>query len=718
MISGLVANVLLLIALVPMPGADGRIESVAGQTILHLEGSPRDMGKQQGRLLREQIEKNIATLVHQHAVAEHGLTLDELDARANAQIGAWPKELVEELEGLAEGSGVPVADLRRLQVVQRPIPARAGVGYASRTLGARLLQLVSLEPGHSLAPESIVAIYHSQAPTARYASITWAGYLGSMAGINEEGISTSVLQVSPSEDHAAGLIAPILARSVLASAKTIPAAITTANQAPRSGSWIMLVGDGKVPTARAIEMTATSIAEFGPNDTGERVAPFKGLVDIVRRSNHFISEKLRAQGMDLPWQDRSLQRYGELSDLLDQPKRRLGAIEAVHELRKAAEPQVPTMLAVLSPSDATLWVGFSSGTDKGASGEAIVGYSLRDLWAHRPAVDHARVDTPAHPLDPATERSVVGTIRPTRASESSIPEMYRMDTESFEYEESPDNVGSGIVRTMVKIPSPVVTPYPENNTIPVEVFRPRGDGPWPYIIVTHIAGGDFELSRFVATTLANSGLACAFIKLPYYGERQPPGKDIKMLQPDVEVASGAMAQAIKDIRRVCDWIEGQPDLEAGKIGICGISLGSITGALATAIEPRITHACLIIGGGSLHDLVFESVEKEAREFRRLWTESGGTRESLGALMKSFDPVTYGDRLRERTVFMINASQDESVPVTCGKALWEAAGKQKIVWYPCGHYTIVRYIMPALQQTVQFFKAWPDRSANVETAQGG
>jgi hypothetical protein len=104
--------------------------------------------------------------------------------------------------------------------------------------------------------------------------------------------------------------------------------------------------------------------------------------------------------------------------------------------------------------------------------------------------------------------------------------------------------------------------------------------------------------------------------------------------------------------------------------------------------------------------------------RRKWLESGGTRESLGELMKSYDPVTYRERLRERVVLMINASQDESVPVVCGKALWEAAGKQRIIWYPCGHYTIVRYIMPALQHTVQFFKTWPDRDDNVDVQAGG
>ena len=62
--------------------------------------------------------------------------------------------------------------------------------------------------------------------------------------------------------------------------------------------------------------------------------------------------------------------------------------------------------------------------------------------------------------------------------------------------------------------------------------------------------------------------------------------------------------------------------------------------------------------------------------------------------------------------MMNATDDESVPKTSTMALWEAAGRQRIIWYPCGHYTIVRYIMPALTHTIKFFKEWPAREENI------
>ncbi|MBY0587522.1 alpha/beta hydrolase family protein [bacterium] len=693
---------------------ESHTESVGTQKVVHLVGSPREMGLAQGRLMQQEIADNVRLLVHEHAVKDHQISLEALDKEAAEQVGAWPASLQQELEGLAEGSKVPLADIKRLQVALRPIASRSGAGYAGRTLGGRLLQVLSVEPGHPLPARAMLAVYH-RPEGIRYASVTLAGYLGTLAGLNEEGISITTLPVPSSDRSDAGLAAPHLARVILESSKTLPAVRTAVDQSPRSGSWIIIAGDGKVPNARVLEVNAQHVAEFGSNDTAEKLAPFRALADLVRRSNRFVSAKLaESTDIKLPWVERSADRYAELSDMFEKPMEKPGSLDLLAVLRKTTASHVPQSIVIINASEQVLWMGFGGTSPNGAADQEVVGYPLTSLLSGKDVAATARVDSPAHPLDPTQDRLLSTTISPTRTTsfEADIPAMYQFPSDSFTYQAAPDAVGSGIVRTLVKIPSPVVTPYPENNTIPVEVFKPRSAGPYPYVIITHIAGGDFELSRFVASTLANAGIACTFVKLPYYGERRPPGKNVKMLQPDVEVASTAMVQAVKDLRRVVDWIDAQPDLDRHRIGICGISLGSITGSLAAGIEPRLTHACLIIGGGNLHDLVFESVEGEAREFRRLWTEQGGTRESLGKLMHDFDPVSYSDRLRERTVLMINASQDESVPVVCGKALWEAAGKQRIIWYPCGHYTIVRYIMPALQHTVKFFKDWPSREENV------
>jgi hypothetical protein len=45
-----------------------------------------------------------------------------------------------------------------------------------------------------------------------------------------------------------------------------------------------------------------------------------------------------------------------------------------------------------------------------------------------------------------------------------------------------------------------------------------------------------------------------------------------------------------------------------------------------------------------------------------------------------------------------------IPPACTRALWSAAGRPPLVWYDCGHYSAVAYLLPAVRTTVDFFAA--------------
>ncbi|MFO0949384.1 MAG: carcinine hydrolase/isopenicillin-N N-acyltransferase family protein [Planctomycetota bacterium] len=551
-----------------------------------------------------------------------------------------------------------------------------------------------------------------------YLSATWPGYLGTVAGMNDRGVVVGLLDAPLKDESFDGVPAEFLARDALLRAKILSEAVAVFRDSRRARGGVAIIGDGKVPDARAIEWTAKEFAQFGPDDSAERVAPHMPLASALRRSNHFVDRDMAtfqrtqydpraAEGL---LGEESWRRFSRMTAVVQGTDGLVTVADTIKQLREVSDPAPAIEQFVMSPSDLEFWVSVA-GTG-GAEKRAYQRYALPALLAGKPAEKSLAIDTPEKPLNPETERLARGSVQPKpRVDESSIPEIYRLGTEPFSFESEPDKVVQGIARTKVRIPSPITTKYPENNTIFCEYFRPVGEGPFPCVIVLHIAGGDFELSRFMANAVAQGGVATIFVKMPFYGERRPPGSNVKMLAPDVGIASGAMQQTVQDLRRVCDWIEAYPELDGNKIGILGVSLGSITGSLTCAIEPRITHACFIMGGANLHDVIYESSEGEARDYRKLWSESGGTRESLAKVMAPFDAATYADRLRQRVVFMISASEDESIPKASSLALWEAAGRQRIIWYPCGHYTMVKYLMPALSHTVKFFRDWPDRQQN-------
>ncbi len=293
--------------------------------------------------------------------------------------------------------------------------------------------------------------------------------------------------------------------------------------------------------------------------------------------------------------------------------------------------------------------------------------------------------------------------------ESSVPERFRLEPSVFTYELEPVLETARYSVSRLRFPSPITTADPENNVVHAEYFRPVGPGPRrPAVIVLHILGADFPLSRYMAARLADRGVAALFVKLPYYGERRPAAGGLnsrKFLSADIERTVTAMRQGICDVRRAASWLAGRPEVDAHRLGATGISLGGIVSSIVVAVDPSIREGAFLLAGGDLSTILWQMPEGKA--FRALWIESGRTLADLKALTDPFDPLAYAQRLRGKRVFMMAGTVDEVIPPDCARALWEAAGRPPIRWYDCGHYSAVGFLLPGIRRTVEFFAAPED-----------
>src|SRR5688572_11934994 len=142
---------------------------------------------------------------------------------------------------------------------------------------------------------------------------------------------------------------------------------------------------------------------------------------------------------------------------------------------------------------------------------------------------------------------------PAAADEAKVAERFRMPAHSFDYAMTKVDIElSNHEIWDVTFPSPVVTPHEANNTIHCEYYKPVGpefaNSKRPAVIVLHILGGDFALSRLFAGAIAQRGTAALFVKMPYYGPRRTPGSPERMISADPEQTIAGMTQAILDIR--------------------------------------------------------------------------------------------------------------------------------------------------------------------------
>lgn len=344
------------------------------------------------------------------------------------------------------------------------------------------------------------------------------------------------------------------------------------------------------------------------------------------------------------------------------------------------------------------------------------------LAAARPAMSDETVTEPPPAIQPKSAPAAAGGVRRGSVEfqpspvEASLPKHFQLAAHRFDFKLAPMTTASETFRIwQLTFPSPVVTNEENNNTVHCEYFCPLAAGPHPGVIVLHILGGDFDLSRVFCRSLAEHGVAALFVKMPYYGPRRTEGSKARMVSYDPEATVRGMTQAVLDIRQAVAWLAAQDEVDPQRLGIMGISLGGITSALAAAAEPRLQNICLILAGGDIGKAAWDS--RHLAPLRARWAAQGGTRESLVELLTPIDPVTYAKNVHGRRVLMLNAEHDDVIPPACTDSLWQALGKPEIVWWNATHFTAIQFLFEGLDRATRFFRDSPlpphESARNVE-----
>lgn len=254
----------------------------------------------------------------------------------------------------------------------------------------------------------------------------------------------------------------------------------------------------------------------------------------------------------------------------------------------------------------------------------------------------------------------------------------------------------------VTFPSSLPSPIPENNTVYCRYYPPAAPPGTraPAALVLHHMGGDFGVEATLAEFLARSGIAAIEVEYPYYGPRRPKNRSDAprgLLQADADAAIASMRQAIGDIRRAADWLAARPEVDRERMGCVGVSLGGILGGLAAGVDPRFRRNALVIAGADLATILCHE-SRETERARQFMKEKGITREQLATVIRPIEPLRFAGRIYTPGLLMLNAKNDEIVPREATDALWEAAGKPEIHWYPCGHVSIAAFFLNLCERT--------------------
>jgi dienelactone hydrolase len=304
-----------------------------------------------------------------------------------------------------------------------------------------------------------------------------------------------------------------------------------------------------------------------------------------------------------------------------------------------------------------------------------------------------------------TDAPETGTVRvEADAAGSTVPERYRLTARAFEFTLTPRFRlrHSGVDVYDLTFPSPVTSGVPANDTVYAEYYVPHdATGKLPAAIVLDILDGQQVVARGQALWLAQNGAAALVVYMAHYGPRRPPGSKVRLLSANVERTMDGIRQTVLDCRCTAAWLAARPEIDPDRIGLVGTSLGSLVGGVAAAAEPRVKNVCLLLGGGGLVDAFYD--HPRAKPYADLIALVGG-KDTMKRLIAPVDPLTFAPQLKGKNLLMIAASRDDVVPPAAARTLWEATGRQRIVWVDSTHVGAAAYALPALREITAHIKS--------------
>jgi hypothetical protein len=254
-------------------------------------------------------------------------------------------------------------------------------------------------------------------------------------------------------------------------------------------------------------------------------------------------------------------------------------------------------------------------------------------------------------------------------------------------------------------PSPITTPFDENNTVHARYFPVLGRNSKPAVdrvrdvakargrAVVVLPHWNARIHEHVALCelLNRAGIAALRLSLPYHDRRMLPGFDRAdyMVSANLGRTLQANRQAVIDTRAAVHWLEAQG---YERIGLVGTSLGSCIGFLTFIHESRIKAAVFNHVSSYFGDVVWEGLTT-AHVKQALQDEL--SKEQVRRAFLAISPNSYVPRLAgdSRRALLISARYDLSFTPELSALLFEECARHNVAFdrsiVRCGHYSLGR-----------------------------
>lgn len=271
--------VLLLVAALPAQAqtvarcGDGWLELIDGYPVLHLKGTPFEMGYQHGALLKESVRKNTRYLLTEKGTTPIQLGPLTIYPRAAIKTIARhqerfvPQKYLQEIEGLAAGAELPAAEVRLCNFIPELFHCSGFAVMDSATADGTLYHGRVLDYATDWRLQEHAALIVAEpAGGIPFVNVSYAGFVGSVTGMNARQVSIGEMG-GRGLGHWDGVPMAFLVREVLESAADLDRAVSVFRDSPRTCQYFYVIADGKTNRAVGMEASWNSFFTLAPGQS-------------------------------------------------------------------------------------------------------------------------------------------------------------------------------------------------------------------------------------------------------------------------------------------------------------------------------------------------------------------------------------------------------------------------------------------------------------------
>jgi hypothetical protein len=284
----------------PQVVAHGELRWVQGHRVVLLSGTPAQIGKAHGALLKQESQRCIDSVLHSFGTVQtiiNGRWFRQDLELAYAQLDKHiPQDHKTEINALAESLGQDRELMQALNVFPELFHCSGFAVFDSATADGKLyhgrvLDYMTAIGLQDAATTFIVAV-DGKIP---FANVGYASFTGSVSGMNQQAISLGEMGGRGEGKWDGAPMATLMRRS-LEECSTLDEVINLWSESPRTCEYYYVFADGKTNRAVGVAATPESIQFIGPGEAHELLG--EGIKDAVVLSAGSRLSTLRQRVMD------------------------------------------------------------------------------------------------------------------------------------------------------------------------------------------------------------------------------------------------------------------------------------------------------------------------------------------------------------------------------------------------------------------------------------